>query len=870
MERTKVFISYSHHDARWLGRLQTYLKPLERDGRLDRWDDSRIEAGGDWHAEIQQALGAAAIAVLLVSQDFLASDYIHEHELPALLDAAEAGGVLILPIFVRTSNYDLTPLKRFQGVNSPKRPLNSLPEHEQDAVLDKAARAVLAALDRRATQRTDRTAPAPQTIWTVPHQQNFFFTGREALLARLHADLERRGRAMLSGLGGVGKTQAAVEYAFRHREAYRAVLWVGAEAPEALAANVAALAHALNLPEARAREQARQVAAVQRWLADHDGWLLVFDSADAAPGETLAPFWPEGGTGHVLVTSRKNHAQRLGIQKGLQITELPPDEALAFLLKRTGRDDAGAVERDAAAALAEAVDGLPLALEQAAAYLVEVTASFVDYLAAYRRQPLDVLERGQPVAGGYREGVAKTWLLNFEQVEAENQAAADVLRAAAFLAPDDVPLELFEEGAAELGAPLAAALGDGDSLAINAVLTPLTRFSLIHRDPNRHTFDVHRLVQEVVRAGLSEAERSTWERRVLRAVNAVFPEAEFRAWPLCERLLPHARVVITRTSEDTEEPVAASVLFDKAAKYFLNPLAEYREAELLFRRALALIEKVYEPGHPDLAIALNNLALLLFNQKRYGEAESLFQNALDIHEQAFGSEHPATAHSLSNLAGVLDGQGRYGEAEALYRRGLEIFEGTLGFEHPISVQSLSNFAVLLFKQGHPDEAETLYRRVLAIRERTSGPEHPHTAQSLSNLAELLENQGRHDEAEPLSRRALSIRERTLGPEHPDTAQSLNNLGTLLKSQGRYDEAELRYRRALGIAENVLGPEHPDTATTLNNLARLLENQGRHDEAEPLYRRALDLHEKVLGPGHPHTQIVRENYEAFQQARRGEP
>ncbi len=246
MPRTKVFISYSHKDQKWLERLQVHLKPLEDEGLIDRWDDTRIGAGDDWYEEIGQALNDTIAAILLVSADFLASDFIRNDELPPLLAAAENEGVRILPVILSPSRFSKTPLGRFQSVNPPSDPLIGMEKVNQEALLVKVADEVEAALARAKAAGADEDEDTAEQPWNVP-QHNRFFTGREAILKNLDASLTKQGRAMLSGLGGMGKTQIAIEYAHRHRDAYHAALWVTAETETALTTGYVHLAHVLNL-----------------------------------------------------------------------------------------------------------------------------------------------------------------------------------------------------------------------------------------------------------------------------------------------------------------------------------------------------------------------------------------------------------------------------------------------------------------------------------------------------------------------------------------------------------------------------------------------------------------------------------------------
>ena len=244
--------------------------------------------------------------------------------------------------------------------------------------------------------------------------------------------------------------------------------------------------------------------------------------------------------------------------------------------------------------------------------------------------------------------------------------------------------------------------------------------------------------------------------------------------------------------------------------------------------------------HADVAQSLNNLAHLSDNRARYAEAEVLYKRSLAIYEKALGPEHSSVGNSLSNLAVLYQNQGRYTEAEPLYKRSLAIREKALGPDNSEVGLSLNNLAVLYKDQGRYAEAEPLYKRSLAIRGQALGPEHPHVALSLSNLAALYEDQGRNAEAEPLYKRSLAIREKVLGPEHTDVGTSLNNLAVLFALQGRFTEAEPLHKRSLAIREKVLGLEHPDVALSLSNLAGLALDQNDWAAAADYWRRSTGI------------------------------
>jgi CHAT domain-containing protein/Tfp pilus assembly protein PilF len=288
----------------------------------------------------------------------------------------------------------------------------------------------------------------------------------------------------------------------------------------------------------------------------------------------------------------------------------------------------------------------------------------------------------------------------------------------------------------------------------------------------------------------------------------------------------------------------------------------YSEAEPLYKRALAIREKVLGPDHPDVATSLNNLAALYYIEERYADVELLYERSLAIREKALGPDHPNVAISLSNLAELYRVQGRYADAEPLHKRSLAIMEKRLGPDHPDVAISLNNLAALYKAQGRYADAEPLHKRSLAILEKRLGPDHPNVAILLTNLAALYKAQGRYADAEPLYRRSLAIQEKALGPNDPIVATSLNNLAALYKAQGRYADAEQLYRRSLAIREKALGPDHPDVAITLGNLAVVYFDQGRYAKAEQLYKRELTITEKAHGPDNPRFATLLNNLAAL--------
>ena len=571
-----MFISYSR-DTEWLERLQVHLRALEREGLIDRWDETRIQSGQKWDSEIRDALATARVAILLDSADFLASDFIAEKELPALLTAAESERVMILPVIVKASRFKKTRLIQFQSVNAPENPLIKLPEWESEEILVKLADEVEAAMAKSPGEKAVGREGDATPLWTVPFERNFFFTGREAYLERLYQSLAGRGRAMLSGLGGTGKTQIAVEYAYRRRGEYEHVLWLTAETELEMGAGYAQLTRLLGLPEQHEGDAQPTVDAVKRWLEGTDGWLFVLDNANDPAGQ--APFLPWGEHGHILLTSRSHDGQVLGIVKPIEIEELPSEEALSFLLKRTGREDASPEEREAARQLGGELGRLPLALEQAAAYVTAKEIRFADYLASFKKRRLELLHEARPMIGTHPEPLATTWAMNFSEVS-RVPAAADLPRAGAFLGADEIPIEFFTRGVSHLGPALAGTLAhaDEDPLALSGVLEPLRRYSLVRRDVAAGAISIHSLVQEVVRGSLDEDEYGRWVDRVVNAMNSALPPDEYRYWGAWDGFLAHARRVVGHAEDQPKITVECAWLLNSIG-YHLQQRRFLREQQ---------------------------------------------------------------------------------------------------------------------------------------------------------------------------------------------------------------------------------------------------------------------------------------------------
>jgi tetratricopeptide (TPR) repeat protein/DNA-binding XRE family transcriptional regulator len=648
--------------------------------------------------------------------------------------------------------------------------------------------------------------------WNLPFLRNPYFTGRDLIIRHLHqvlAPIEVLSHVcVLSGLGGIGKTQTAIEYAYRYANDYAAILWVQADSRETLLSDFAALTHTLDLQDREETDHSRMIAAVKRWLVEQSRWLLIFDNA--VDLTLLSEFLPRNPTGAILITTRSQFAGQL---KHIKMRGLSRAESITFLSKRLAssqedaEEDTIVVDQHEAEELWAIMDGLPLALDQAGAYIESRQCSLPEYLDLYHHHRKYLLqERGGPLTG-HPDAVTTTWSLSFARIALQNPQAAELLRFCAFLSPDAIPEELLVNGAPCLTISLQTLAAS--SLLLHEAISALLHYSLVQRSPKNKTLSLHRLVQAVLQDMLSPREQHSWAEMALLAIDAALPDIDSYPWPQWKRLLPHAIYAahaIERyhlTGENIEQ------LLHKTASY-LQMRARYQEAEPLFLQAFSLVTQRLGSTHHTTASALNRLAHLYKEQGRYTEAEPLFLQAIRILEQQPGTQTSALADALSGLSVIRWQQEKYTEAEDFSQQALQIFECQLGSTHLEVARPLNTLAVLSWHKGHYDQAQSYLQRALHIREQQLGPEHPLVARVLNNLAALSWEQGQHAGVESIYQQVLRIWEQQMGPDHPMVATALNNLASIYKAHGKYAESEYLYQRASQIREHQVPPEYPNS------------------------------------------------------------
>jgi Flp pilus assembly protein TadD len=602
--------------------------------------------------------------------------------------------------------------------------------------------------------------------------------------------------------------------------------------------------------------QANIFKLVHDWLRGcKHRWLLVLDNVDdvrflldcptASPktsSEPLCAYLPHCERGSILVTTRNKEAARKLVEQRDVISVEPMDEAQALALfeKKLGAQE----DSDDVAELAAALEYMPLAIVQAAAYISQRAPLFsvAKYLEDFRKSEsrrLRLLTHDDGQLRRDREAksaIALTWLISFEYIKQTQPGAADLLSLMSLFDRQGIPEALLrprsERAEARTDQTKAEDCSDdeleddmsqssaGDSeFRFRDDVAVLRDFCFVSVDTSGTSFEMHALVQLATRKWLKDNSKlEQWKEQFVSNLCSAFPTGEFENWAACQALFAHAKAAVGQQPVDESSLAEWATVLYRAA-WYAKGIGNTTDAVTLATKSMKARKKVLGQEHEDTlwSVAMVGLAYKLGG--RWDEAEKIEVQVMETRKRKLGADHPDTLTSMNNLAGTYMSQGRWDDAETLQVQVMETFKTKLGADHPSTLASMNNLALTYRNQGRWDDAETLQVQVMETFKTKLGADHPSTLISMANLAGTYSNQGRWDEAEKLQVQVMETSKTKLGADHPDTLTSMNNLAYTQRSLGREVEAIELMRECVQLSQQRFRPNHPNSLSFSATLAR---------------------------------------------------
>lgn len=569
------------------------------------------------------------------------------------------------------------------------------------------------------------------------------------------------------------------------------------------------------------------------------------DDADAFFGpKQLYQILPQTTYGSIVFTSRNENLMLREYfvpskEHIIHLCRLERGDAVRLIQTRLGKSSN---EMEHTLELIDLLEGLPLALSQAASFVSTSCGSIKEYLCLYRESEatrIELLREGRSHKdGSFSNPVATTWQISFDRIKRDNDFAAHLLSVGACLHCQQIPKSLLPR--------------PDNSVRDKAAWSILKGYSMVTTSSDGAIFNMHPLVHLTIRHWLeSNGQLEMYTQIAFDSVYGRFPEWFDQKNDLVvgDQYSIHAQTVIQNVKDKLDDRYVQ--LVSRASRY-LRAKGDYKGALSYAQKAADLSRS--GRGQRDLhtLTTLNDLVVVNWYLGNYLEAEKLGREVADLREQLLGTQHKDTLASLNNLGLVLNSRGKYEAAESLHRQVLKAREDLLGPTHNDTLKSLNNLGLSLKMQEKYEEAEEVFHRVFMERRGTLGTDQISTLRSMNNLGLVLQFRGKHEEAFIMHSGALQAKEIILGPEHPDTLRSKQNIAVVFKDQGRLEESEAMAREVLNEFMRLLGEHHPDTLCARSNLAIVLREQGKNRDAERMWQEVLDVQKTKLGPDHPQT------------------
>lgn len=733
------------------------------------------------------------------------------------------------------------------------------------------------------------------------------FTGRGDILAKLsnyfipHPDFRRQRRRIfvLHGMGGIGKTQICLKFSedmsdrlvnvrslFLHASQslfrFSHIFWVDASSADTISQCLKGIC---SLPAAQSSGLVNGSSeSALAWMGSlQNEFLMVLDNADTLTSEDLEKFFPPGNGVNILITTRNPALSCLTVvENSLGVNDMAEEDAISLLLRSSALDTTDTSLRNIAKGIVSDLCCLPLAVDQAGAFIRSGAYNLAEYHNLYKKQSQKLLSslmfKG---ASQYNKTVYGTWELSINQLKSKArlnefdvhaaQIALLILNIFAFYHYQRISEDIFKNAAENSnkrdievekghGLPLAISLldhrllhlddmGEWDSFGFKQGIQILLTLSLIMRGPSVGVYSVHPLVHTWMREIMSDKDKVTYcKMAYIILACSISENKETADYAFRQELLPHLKANCqynTQTHDfydDSHERI--SMILDEGGYY--------AEAERLKIEVVEERKKVLGDEHLHTISAMASLASTYRQRGKYKEGEELGNKVLIARRRLLGEDHSDTICTMGNLALIYCRRGKYKEAEEI---GSQVFNANvriLGEWHPDTLMAMGNLASTLHEWGHYIEAQELELKVLDMRKRILGEYHPDTINTMGSLATTYSRRGRYKEAEELEVQVQTIKRRLLGEEHPQTIAAMGNHAVTCCCRGKYEEAEEMQSQALNLSKRILGEEHPYTIFAMNNLASIYHQRGKYKEEEELQVKVLDARKRILGEDHPET------------------
>ncbi|OQE60172.1 hypothetical protein PENNAL_c0313G00608 [Penicillium nalgiovense] len=738
----------------------------------------------------------------------------------------------------------------------------------------------------------ERAETPPSPLSTVPFTRDPDFVRRDKLLDQIYNKSSVAGsRIALIGLGGVGKSELAIEYSYQVRSKSPAtwVFWVHASNEARFEQSFRDIADQVKIP-GRQDAKVNIFKLVENWLRDEKigNWVCILDNVDDdqllcsgsvagkrdpmsgstnASTKPLLEYVPRSQNGSIIITSRTREVALKMVHHSdlIEVTPMEKSEALELLQRKLEQPGESQESRQ----LVNALESMPLAVVQAASYIRNRAprSSVSQYLKDFLGSDREATKLLKKEAGHlYRDWEAKnsilvTWQISFDYIRQTKPSAADLLSLMSFFDRQGIPESLIRHqpkaNDTSISEPLSDS-SDGESSEsdigpdLEDDLTTLRDYSLISVSKDGTLFTIHRLVQLSTRAWLkSYGQVQEWREKSIRILAEEFPSGDYVNWEKCRVLYPHVKSAMSQRPESSGCRLELAALLYRGAWYawesgLFGDMTQM--ASQSRKQRVTILGAENETALESTAM----LAMARREQGRWEEAQHLWVQVMETRKRKLGEDHPDTLASMHNLASTYIHQGRWKEAAQLNIQVVITSKTKLGDDHHFTLTSMANLASTYLQQGRWKEAEQLNVQVVNISKKKLGEDHFDSLASMVNLASTYSYQGRWKEAEHLEVWVMKIRMVRLGEGHPSTLKSKANLASTYLQQGRWKEAEQLNVQVVNISKKELGEDHFDTLTSMANLAMIYSHQGRWKEAEQLNVRVMETRKMKLGDNHPDT------------------